>query len=75
VSASQITLEVEDDGIGFEPAKVATPRESGEGLGLLGMRERLALLGGRVDVTSEHGRGTHVLVVLPLPTAVEDRAA
>jgi signal transduction histidine kinase len=75
VSAAQITLEIEDDGVGFDPAKVATPRETGEGLGLLGMRERLALLGGRVDVASERGRGTHVVVVLPLPRAAEGRAA
>ena len=66
VTDDRIVLEVEDDGVGFEPSSVARPRETGEGLGLLGMRERLALLGGWLELESERGRGTHVVAVLPL---------
>ena len=66
VTTDRLVLEIEDDGAGFEPARLAKPRESGEGLGLLGMRERLALLGGRVDIESEPGHGTRVVIVLPL---------
>jgi signal transduction histidine kinase len=66
VTDDRIVLEVEDDGVGFEPSSVARPRETGEGLGLLGMRERLALLGGWLELESEPGRGTHVVAVLPL---------
>jgi signal transduction histidine kinase len=75
VAGATIVLEVEDDGVGFDPEQVSKPRETGEGLGLLGMRERLALLGGRVDVESEVGRGTHVMIVLPLPQSTEGVAA
>jgi len=42
------------------------PRENGQGLGLLGMRERLSLLGGTCTVESQPGQGTRVLIRLPL---------
>jgi signal transduction histidine kinase len=60
-----IVLEVEDDGVGFDPAAVARPRETGEGLGVLGMRERLALFGGRLEIESEPQRGTRLVAYLP----------
>jgi signal transduction histidine kinase len=52
---------VEDDGAGFDPDAT---REGG--VGLLGMRERLALLGGRLDVESRPGGGTALAVEVPL---------
>ena len=58
---ASIAAVIEDDGRGFDPDK-ARP----DGLGLLGMRERLALLGGRVAVESSGGRGTTVAVEVPL---------
>jgi signal transduction histidine kinase len=66
VAGAGITIEVEDDGVGFEPARIARPRENGVGLGLLGMRERIALFGGDVTIESEPGRGTRVVARLPL---------
>jgi PAS domain S-box-containing protein len=58
---------VEDDGRGFDPRAVGA---GGNGrLGLLGMRERAALLDGAVHVESSPGRGTSVFVRLPLPDA------
>jgi two-component system, NarL family, sensor histidine kinase DevS len=53
---------VEDDGEGFALGKV---RE--HALGLVGMRERAQLLGGRLDVESAPGSGTAILVEIPLP--------
>jgi signal transduction histidine kinase len=53
-----VTLEVADDGIGFDPT---TAREQG-GLGLRGMEERAAQLGGRLTVKSRPGGGTRVRV-------------
>ena len=53
---------VEDDGRGFDPA-----RDTGDGFGLVGMRERLALLGGRLEVESSEGAGTTVAAEVPLP--------
>jgi two-component system sensor histidine kinase UhpB len=53
-----VALEVGDDGVGFEPAQ---PRVGSGGLGLAGMRERMALIGGDLTVRSTPGRGTVVL--------------
>jgi two-component system, NarL family, sensor histidine kinase UhpB len=53
---------IEDDGVGFEPAQA----EEG-GLGLLGMRERVELLGGHFTVESRTGAGTTIAVEVPLP--------
>ncbi len=60
-----VRLEVVDDGVGFDvnaPARHA----AGSGLGLVGMRERVALVGGSCVITAEPGGGTHVMVELPL---------
>jgi signal transduction histidine kinase len=53
---------VEDDGRGFDPA---TARE--DGLGLVGMRERLALIGGRLRIESAAGAGATLVAEVPLP--------
>jgi len=52
---------IEDDGVGFSPDAV---REGA--LGLVGMRERVHLLGGRLEVQSAPGSGTTLVVELPL---------
>ena len=48
-----VTAVIEDDGRGFDPDEL-----SGEGLGLLGMRERVSLLDGRLTIESSPGTGT-----------------
>lgn len=53
-------LAITDDGIGFDPA---APRE-GRSFGLIGMRERLAALGGELEVTSSPGAGTVVVATI-----------
>jgi PAS domain S-box-containing protein len=55
---------VEDDGRGFDAEATAAGR-----LGLLGMRERLALVGGTLVVESEPGKGTTVFARVPLAPA------
>ena len=60
-----VQLTVRDDGRGFELG----PRQSARGLGLTAMEERTKLLRGRLDVTSQPGRGTQVTVELPIPAA------
>jgi len=52
---------VEDDGRGFDPAG-----ESDDGFGLVGMRERLALLGGRLEVESGRDGGTTIAAEVPV---------
>jgi signal transduction histidine kinase len=53
---------IRDDVIGFDAAQA----DLGNGLGILGMRERVALAGGRLEITSGPGRGTTVIVSIPL---------
>ncbi|WP_347109038.1 sensor histidine kinase [Paenarthrobacter sp. S56] len=65
---SEVTLDVFDDGIGFEPAAAsAAARGDGTGVGLSGLRERLAALDGSLDIESAPGEGTVVAVRLPWP--------
>lgn len=52
---------VEDDGRGFDPDNVGPQR-----LGLLGIRERVAQLGGSLEIESAPGRGAAIFVHLPL---------
>jgi len=52
---------IEDDGRGFEPAE-----RRGEGFGLVGMSERLALLGGRLEIESSEEAGTTIAAEVPL---------
>jgi signal transduction histidine kinase len=56
---------VEDDGRGFMLVDRAGPVPAGNGL--TSMRERAALLGGRLTIVSVPGRGTHVELLVPLP--------
>jgi two-component system, NarL family, sensor histidine kinase DevS len=52
---------VEDDGQGFDSAE-----QTDDGYGLMGMRERLALLGGRLEVESGHDGGTTIAAEVPV---------
>lgn len=65
-----VTLSVRDDGRGFDPAPETRRDGRGLGLGLFGMAERVALVGGRFTVWSEPERGTEIFAFLPLPGAV-----
>lgn len=62
-------LQVRDDGCGYDPAQHSS------GIGILGIRERAALLGGKVTIESQPGLGTTVNVSLPLPIAYTKDAA
>ncbi|MBE3575733.1 MAG: sensor histidine kinase [Firmicutes bacterium] len=62
-----LVLEIADNGVGFDPASlVAQRRRGGRCLGLLGIQERAALLGGKATIDSAPGRGTRLNVLLPL---------
>jgi signal transduction histidine kinase len=57
-----IAAVVEDDGRGFDPSAVGE-----EGLGIVGMRERLGLVGGRLRIESAGGSGTSLVAEVRLP--------
>jgi signal transduction histidine kinase len=68
-----LTIEIEDDGAGFDPARAAGGPGSMRGVGLLGMRERIGILGGTLQIDSEPGGGTRIL--MQVPAAAADGAA
>ena len=66
LEGSLIRLLVRDDGEGFDPAEARSRAEGGASLGVLGMHERVELLGGRFAIRSASGRGTEVSAEFPL---------
>jgi NarL family two-component system sensor histidine kinase YdfH len=60
---NELTIEICDDGLGFDPQAV----ENGH-YGLLGMRERVRLAGGILEVHSQPGKGTCLAISFPLET-------
>ena len=57
-----IEIVVADDGVGFDPSRL---RGAQSGFGLYSVRERLGLIGGRLEVTSEPGAGTRATIRAP----------
>ena len=62
IEGGTAVLEIRDNGKGMSREPIASPHS----LGLLGMRERAALLGGSVTIESREGDGTCVRAILPL---------
>ena len=60
------SIRVEDDGVGFDPARVSATGDKLGGFGLLNIRERLAYLSGRLAIDSRPGQGARITVTLPL---------
>ena len=59
-----LRFEVRDDGAGFDLAQIVP------GAGLVGMRDRLAAVGGELDIRSRPGRGTRINASIPLTPRV-----
>jgi signal transduction histidine kinase len=64
-SPGRITAVVKDDGNGFDPERLA-PHEQ---VGLLSMHERVALIGGRLQIDTARHRGTRVIIRVPCRNA------
>ena len=65
--ADGILLRIKDDGRSFKVDQVLNSR-SNKRLGLLGMRERLEMVGGRLTIESSPGAGTTIQALVPRPT-------
>ena len=63
VDADALQVQVEDEGVGFDPQAVLA---AGRSSGLPGLHERVRLVGGRLTLESSPGGGTHLLAELPL---------
>ncbi|MDD5225018.1 MAG: hypothetical protein PHE84_13625 [bacterium] len=61
----RVEAKIEDNGIGFRVEKVLN--RPGGSVGLMGIEERAALLGGKSVFKSQPGKGTQIRVELPLP--------
>ncbi len=64
-----VMVMIEDDGVGFEPERV----EPGRHFGLVGLRERAEALGGTLTIESAPGKGTTIVVEVPVVNAHPDR--
>ena len=58
-----VKMKMDDDGVGFDVHEAAQKRDS---YGLAGMRERVALLGGNIEINSTPGKGTKIDIALPV---------
>jgi len=66
-----MTVEVRDNGRGFDPAA----SKAGAGMGLAGLRERVQLVGGTLEIHSTPGVGTSIQAQLPVGLALDTAAA
>jgi len=71
VRADALLLKVTDNGIGIAAKKLVGPRS----LGLVGMRERALRWGGHVEIIGRPGRGTTILLQLPIPPTAAEPAS
>ncbi len=65
-NGNEVRIDVEDDGIGFDPAEIGPDMDKNGRFGLFSIRESLEPLGGHVEVASEPGQGTKVTLMGPL---------
>jgi two-component system sensor histidine kinase UhpB len=63
-----VHLAIDDDGIGFDPERATARDDQGLGLGLFGMEERVALVGGTLAIRQLIPRGTRVVATVPVDT-------
>lgn len=71
---SSILVEIEDDGNGFDVQRTLEAARRDDGFGLLGMRERVALLDGQLEIVSEPGSGTTIKVKVPVNQRSDNHA-
>ncbi len=64
---SIISASIMDDGRGFDLSKVLEPESPEKGFGIIGMQERVSLLGGKIHIQSSPGLGTRIFIEAPYP--------
>lgn len=71
-AGGRLRLEVSDNGRSFAAARETEAQGAGR-LGLLGMRERAAMLGGRLEIEAVQGKGTTICASIPVPAGREGK--
>jgi two-component system, chemotaxis family, CheB/CheR fusion protein len=61
-----ITIRIEDNGLGFDLEEVRSRQQKRGGFGLFNIEERLALIGGHLEIDTSPGRGTRMMVFAPV---------
>jgi two-component system sensor histidine kinase UhpB len=64
---SMIHASVADNGRGFDLETVLHPESPERGFGIVGMQERISLLGGKIQIQTKRGSGTHLRIEVPYP--------
>jgi two-component system sensor histidine kinase DegS len=67
----QISIVIQDNGVGFHSELIEQDASHNAHFGLVGMRERIELIEGRMDIDSNPGRGTKIMI--DIPTTAESR--
>ena len=62
-----LELSIRDNGVGFDVNAVRVRAAGDTSLGLLGMQERVQLIGGQIEISSDPDQGTEIHAVFPLP--------
>jgi len=70
-SAGTVVAQIEDNGCGFAVDSALAQERGGKGMGLLGMRERVTLLGGAFHIESMPSKGTQLWLKIPLENPLE----
>ncbi len=68
-NGKNLTLIIKDEGSGFNPEQLDPDRES---YGIMGMKERVQLLGGEMEINSRPGEGTQIIIIVPLEGEAKD---
>jgi signal transduction histidine kinase len=68
VLEDKLMIEISDQGAGFDMSQLTA---NGKSRGILGMRERVKFVGGRVNIQSAQGKGTEISIQIPLQTSIE----
>ena len=74
-AGGRLALSVRDDGHGFDLDAVRRRTGADASLGLVGMEERIALVGGSLELRSERGKGTVVVATFPVLRVKGEQAA
>lgn len=71
-NAHECVLDIKDDGKGFDVSKITKVDKGGRGAGLFTMKERARLVGGSCSIKSQPGKGTRIVVKVPLKGLAAD---
>jgi signal transduction histidine kinase len=69
---SKILASIQDNGKGFDLDKVLHPESPERGFGIIGMQERVSLLGGQINIQSRPGSGTLIHIGVPYENVRDD---